>query len=95
MDVAIWLTLTFIQCLVIVWCLEAYRKGMKLYGLAAIGVLVAVIGRLSRDAAPTTQVFVLQFAGLVLAGLITAFYLLTEVAEAPSQQGDPDGGAPA
>ena len=86
MDVAIWITVTFGECLIVVWCVDAYRRGYRLYAASAVGVVLAIIGRFSRDAAPTVQVFLLQFFGLASAGIVLAYYLLTEAVTEPREE---------
>jgi hypothetical protein len=81
MQVALELTLDFVECLLLVWCYMAWRRGLRLYLLGATGVGLAVLGRLARDIGPTAEVIGLQVFGLLLAGLVLAFYLLTEEIE--------------
>ena len=78
MEVALELTLDFVECLLVVWCYMAWRRGLRLYLLAAGGVVLAIVGRLVRDVGSPAEWVGLQVFGLVLAGLVLAFYLLTE-----------------
>jgi hypothetical protein len=94
MEIPFWLSLGFLDSLLLVWSIEAYRRGHRLYGLAAIGLVLAIIGQMSRDIASTTQVLLLQVFGLGLAGLVLAFHLLTEEVELPTSGEDGVGRAP-
>jgi len=88
MAVALELALDFVECLLLVWCVAAFRSGMRMYGVAGAGVALAILGRLARDAGPAPEVIGLQVFGLVIAGLVLAFYLLTEEIEVDDAAGE-------
>ena len=84
MTIVIHLALDFVESVLIVWCYQAARRGDWLYAIAGAGVFMALLGRLTSDIGPAAETIGLQVGGLLLAGLVLAFYLLTEEVESSS-----------
>jgi hypothetical protein len=79
--------------LVLVWCVAAYTRGRRLYGIAAIGVAMALLGWMARDYAPPAELILLQATGLVLFAAILGFDLLTEEVSIDTGAPPPGGGS--
>ncbi len=81
MEVAFSLAVDFLESLLLVWAATAFRHGQRLYALACGGVVLAIVGPLSRDIAAPYEALGLQLVGLAGAGLVLAYYLVTEEVE--------------
>ena len=95
MEVGFSLAVDFLESLLLVWTAAAFRHGQRLYALAAVGILLAIVGRLSRDVAAPYETLGLQLVGLAGAGLVLAYYLVTEEVEVEGPPGGSKASAPA
>lgn len=79
----------FLACLLLALAADAAWRGNRVYVGAVIGLLAYILGRMTEGfVAPSTGA-ALKVGGLVLAGLVLAFDLVTEVVEEPESGSSP------
>jgi hypothetical protein len=87
MSVAQALVSAFLECLFLVLALDAVRRGRRLYIAAAVGLGLALLGRMSEGFTDPTAVSLMKIGGLLLAGLTLALDLFFE--ETPMEEEEP------
>lgn len=73
-------------CLLLALSIDAVRQGHRLYLGAAIGVSAALLGRMAEGFMLPAADTLLKVGGLLLAALVIAIDLMTEVVVEPEEQ---------
>jgi hypothetical protein len=75
------LTFFYVECLLLVFALDAARRGKGIYVIAAAGLAAVLLAGLADGFMVPGEVLAFRLGGLALAGVILAIDLLFEVVE--------------
>jgi hypothetical protein len=76
----------FALCLLLVLAIDAVRQGHRLYLGAVVGLSAALLGRMAEGFMLPAADTLLKVGGLLLAALVIAIDLMTEVVVEPEEE---------